>query len=164
MYKQGVAIARFDYVLMVPGDNENPGSAILPVIDAIGKADVVIPYATNTHVRPRVRRIASRGYTMLINLLFGRRLKYYNGTSIIRRADLRSISITTDSFAYQSEVLLKLLRQGKSYVEVGIQIKPPPDSNSKALKLGNLVGVVKAILHLVAEIHFRGPEKPSGGA
>jgi dolichol-phosphate mannosyltransferase len=31
VYKQGVAMASFGYILLVPGDNENPGSAILPV-------------------------------------------------------------------------------------------------------------------------------------
>jgi dolichol-phosphate mannosyltransferase len=162
VYKQGVGMARFDYVLMVPGDNENPSGAVLPVIDAIGKADMVIPYTTNTQVRPMVRRIVSRAYTMLINFLFGQRLKYYNGTFICRTADLRSITITSDSFAYQSEVLVKLLRAGKSYVEVGIQIAPPPGFSSNALKLSNLIGVVKAIFCLFGEIHFQPLRKKRG--
>ena len=157
VYKQGVALAKFDYILMVPGDNENPGNALVPVLDALGKADIVIPYTTNTGVRPWVRRACSRAYTMLINSLFGHNLRYYNGTSIYRASDLRSICIRTDSFAYQSEVLLKLLRKGKSYVEVGIQIKPPIGSTPKALRFRNLVNVLKAVLQLVVEIRFQKP-------
>jgi dolichol-phosphate mannosyltransferase len=154
VYKQGVALAKLDCILMVPGDNENPGDALVPVLDALGKADIVIPYTTNMQVRPWNRRVCSRAYTTLINLLFGHSLRYYNGTSICRTSDLRSIRIRTDSFAYQSEVLLKLLSQGRSYVEVGIQITPPVGSASKALRLRNVISVLKAVLQLFSEIRF----------
>ena len=152
VYKLGVAQAKFDYILMVPGDNEIPGTAIIPVLDALGKADIVIPYPTNACVRPWVRQVGSRGYTILINLLFGRGLRYYNGTYLCRTVDLRQIIIRTDSFAYQCEVLLKLLRNGRSYVEVPIQINPKPGAPSKALRIHNLVNIVKAICQLVVEI------------
>jgi glycosyltransferase involved in cell wall biosynthesis len=164
VYKQGVAMAKFDLILMVPGDNENPGTALAPVLDALGKADIVIPYTTNTHVRPLLRCAGSRVYTMLINVLFGHNLRYYNGTYICRASDLRSIRISTDSFAFQSEVLLKLLRNGRSYVEVGVQIKPPSGSTSKALRIRNLVNVLKAVCGLVAEIHFQKSDRLAGGA
>lgn len=162
VYKQGIAAARFDYLFLVPGDNEITGSALVRTLDAIGKADIVIPYPTNMHVRPWIRRIGSRGYTFLINLLFGRRLNYYNGTVICRTADARSIVIRTDSFAYQSEALLKLLRAGKTYVEVGIEIRPLPGRRSSALRLRNLIAVLKAVRHLVMEIH--GKQKENGSA
>jgi dolichol-phosphate mannosyltransferase len=161
VYKQGIAAARFDYLFLVPGDNEITGSALVRTLDAIGKADLVIPYPTNMHVRPWIRRIGSRAYTFLINLLFGRRLNYYNGTVICRTADARSIIIRTDSFAYQSEALLKLLRAGKTYVEVGIEIRPLPGRRSNALRLRNLIAVFKAVRHLVVEIHGKPKENGS---
>jgi len=155
VYKQGIAIAKYEYTFMVPGDNENPGTALAPVLAALGKADIIIPYTTNSHVRPLSRRIASRCYTILINRLFGHKLKYYNGTAVSRTSDLRSITINTNSFAYQSEVLLKLLKKGKTFIEVGIAIKPPAVSTSKALHLGNLISVGKAVIQLVLEIHIK---------
>ena len=153
VYKQGIVAARFEYLFLVPGDNEITDSALVRTLDAIGKADIVIPYPTNMHIRPWIRRIGSHGYTFLINLLFGRRLNYYNGTVICRTADVRTIVIRTDSFAYQSEALLKLLRAGKTYVQVGIEIRPLPGRRSNALRLRNLVAVCKAVWHLVVEIH-----------
>jgi len=155
VYKQGIALARFDYLFLVPGDNEITGSALTRTLDAVGKADVIIPYPTNMHVRPLIRRIASRGYTFLINLLFGRRIKYYNGTVVSRTAHTRSITIRTDSFAYQSEALLKLLRTGKTYTEVGIEIRQWPGRRSNALRLRNLTAVLRAVVHLIVEIHWR---------
>jgi len=156
VYKQGIQIASFNYIMMVPGDNENPGFALLPVLEAIGNADIIIPYTINAHERPVGRRIASRGFTLLMNILFGNHLKYYNGTVICSTADLRSITIKTNSFAYQSEVLLKLLKSKKSYVEIGVKIQPRPERDSKALKFGNLVNVCKAVAQLFVEIHFSG--------
>jgi glycosyltransferase involved in cell wall biosynthesis len=155
VYKQGVAMARFDYILMIPGDNENPRSATIPALDAIGKADIIIPYPTNMRVRPLLRRIGSRSFTLLINLLFLRRIKYYNGTVVSRTADLRSIHISTNSFAYQCECLLKLLKTGRTYYEVGIEIQAKPGRKSRALRLRNLIDVFRAICHLFVEVHFR---------
>jgi len=155
VYKQGIALARFDYILMIPGDNENPRSATIPALEAIGKADIIIPFPINMHVRPLGRRIGSRAFTLLINLLFLRRIKYYNGTVVSRTADLRSIPISTNSFAYQCECLLKLLKTGRSYHEVGIEIQAKPGRQSKALRLRNLIDVLTAICHLFVEVHFR---------
>lgn len=160
VYKQGIAAARFEYLFLVPGDNEITGSALVATLNAVGKADIVIPYPTNMRIRPWARRIGSLGYTLLINLLFGRRLNYYNGTVICRTADARTIVIRTDSFAYQSEALLKLLRAGKTYVEVGIEIRQWPGRRSNALRLRNLIAVCKAVGHLVVEIH--GKRKENG--
>jgi glycosyltransferase involved in cell wall biosynthesis len=161
VYKQGIAAARFDYILMVPGDNENPGHALIPVLDKVGNADIVIPYATNTNTRPLIRRIGSAAYTKLVNLLFGHRLKFYNGTVISRTADLRVITIRTNSFAYQSEALVKLLHAGKSYVEVAIEIQARPGHRSKALRFQNLINVLTALGNLMLDIHFRKQRKTS---
>jgi hypothetical protein len=157
VYKQGVALARFDYVIMVPGDNENPGWSFTPVLEAVGQADIITSYTTNLHTRPLLRRIGSHGYTLLINILFGYHLKYYNGIVLSRTADLRAIDIRTNSFAYQSEILVKLIHAGKSYHEVGIEIQSQPGHASKALSLRNLVAVVKAVAQLFVETHFRRP-------
>jgi hypothetical protein len=161
VYKQGVALARFEYVTWAPGDNENPGEALVPVFEAIGKADIVVPYPANMGVRPLSRRVISRSYTLLMNVLFGHWLPYYNGTAVCPTARLRDIEIRTSSFAYHSEILVKLLRSGCSYTTVGINIQPQPNRKSKAFHLRNVVTVVKAIVSLFFEVHFqRAPQKP----
>ncbi|MFO0652403.1 MAG: glycosyltransferase family 2 protein [Polyangiales bacterium] len=155
VYKHGIEVARFEYVIMVPGDNENPGSALQAPFDALGRADMVLPYPTNLHARPWVRRIGSVGYTAVVNLLFGGRARYYNGTVIHRLDNLRSITVRTDSFAYQTEILVKLLRRGKTFVEVGIEIEPRGGRRSQALRLKNLVAVFEALGDLWFDVHVR---------
>lgn len=155
VYKHGIALARYEYIFLVPGDNENPTSAIIPVVDLIGRADIIVPYAMNQHDRPLHRRIGSRGYTFLMNHLFGIGLKYFNGTVIHRTDLLRTIPIHTDSFGYQAEILVKTLRAGASFHEVGIRIDAKPASRkSNALTKKNLMAVGQSLGDLFLEVHL----------
>jgi dolichol-phosphate mannosyltransferase len=152
VYKAGIAQARFEYVIMVPGDNENPGSAISPALDAIGLADIVLPYPERSK-RSALRNAVSRGYVHLMNLLFGLSVRYYNGTVVHRTENVRSITIETDSFAYQTEALVKLLRQGKTFVEVPITIERASSKESKAFRPKNLYGVLASTASLALKVH-----------
>jgi glycosyltransferase involved in cell wall biosynthesis len=155
-YKRGIAAAKFDYVMMVPGDNEHQAAGMMDVLSAVGKADIVIPYVINPQIRSYFRRFISFGFTALINLLFGLRVRYYNGL-VIHRADLlRQISITTDGSAFQPEVLVKLLKRRNSYVEVGTIIDKCKAGKSKIFQPKNLLSVMRTILHLARIVYFQG--------
>lgn len=156
VYKQGIAMARMEYLLMVPGDNENPGHALQAPFDAIGRADIVLPYPQNSMVRGWARHTVSRTYVQLINLMFGLHVNYYNGTVIHRVEFLRGLEVKTNSFAYQAEILLKLLVAGKTFVEVGINIEPPkPGRVSRAFRWKNLVQVGKTMGDLFVDLRLR---------
>jgi dolichol-phosphate mannosyltransferase len=156
VYKQGIALARMDYILMVPGDNENPGHALQAPFDAIGRADIVLPYPVNSDVRGFARHTVSRIYVGLLNRLFGLRVRYYNGTVIHRTANLKGLAIETSSFAYQAEILIKLLCAGKTFVEVPIRIDPPrAGRRSRAFRWKNMVEVGRTLADLFMEIRVR---------
>jgi glycosyltransferase involved in cell wall biosynthesis len=156
VYKQGIALARMDYVLMVPGDNENPGHALQAPFDAIGRADIVLPYPVNSDVRGAARHLISRAYVGLLNRLFGLRVRYYNGTVIHRVANLKGLSIKTSSFAYQAEILIKLLCAGRTFVEVPIRIDPPKAGRrSRAFRWKNMVQVGRTLGSLFVDLRVR---------
>lgn len=156
VYKQGIALARMDYVLMVPGDNENPGHALQAPFDAIGRAEIVLPYPVNSDVRGFARHTISRIYVGLLNRLFGLHVRYYNGTVIHRTANLKGLAIKTSSFAYQAEILIKLLCAGKSFVEVPIRIDPPKGNRrSRAFRWKNMVQVGRTLGDLFLDIRVR---------
>ncbi len=148
VYKQGVQMARFEYVVMVPGDNENPASALQAPFDAVGTADIVLPYPTNVTARSPLRNALSKSYTRLLNALFGLSVPYYNGTVVHRTRNVRNVRISTDSFAYQGEALVRLLREGKTFRAVGIRIVPRAGRRSKALRPKNVAGVVLTLSRL----------------
>ena len=151
-YKAGVALARFEHVLMFPGDNEGSDEQLDAVMSRAGAADIVVNYISNPDVRSWSRRLVSRAFVRVMNGLFGLRLRYYNGTVLHRTEVVRSVAIQTDSFAYQAEALVKLLRAGHSYVEVGTRISPRVGGRTKAFRLRNFVDVGRAVLRLLADV------------
>ena len=151
-YKAGVGLARFEHVLMFPGDNEGTDEQLDALMSRAGTADIVINYISNAEVRGWRRRLVSRSFVVVVNTLFGLSLRYYNGTALHRTALIRSVTIRTDSFAYQAEALVKLLRGGHSYVEVGTPIAPRAGGRTKAFRLRNAIDVGRALCRLVVDV------------
>lgn len=147
-YKRGVKEARGTFVIMVPGDNEHPADGILSILEMRGAADLVIPYVTNTGVRPLHRRIISRAFVALMNTLFWLKVPYYNGLVIHRTQLLRSITIESDGFAFQAEAIIKLLKRGCSYVTVGTVLHAKNDKKTKAFRISNVLSVVWTLIDL----------------
>jgi dolichol-phosphate mannosyltransferase len=144
-YKRGLQDARMEYVMWVSGDNAETVENLANIASHAGEADIVIPVLLDHPNRPAIRRITSRVFTMLVNLLFGLRVRYYNGAVLHRASLIRSVDIVTDSFAYQAEALIKLLRRGHSYVEIPYYSATYDGIFSNAMRPKNLLGVVKAL-------------------
>jgi len=151
-YKRGVALAQGTYVIMIPGDNGFPVESIVEILRHAGRADIVIPIVTNSGDRTRFRAWASRGFTAMLNGMFGLDVGYYNGAVLHRTALLRTIEIRTDGFAYQAEALVKLIARGASYVHCRVPIRERTAGRSSALSLRNQVAVWRSIAHLVADV------------
>lgn len=154
-YKSGVEKATKDYVMMIPGDNEIMGESFEEMFRLLGQKDIVIPHTTNMEIRPLGRQILSRAFTGLINLISGLNIKYYNGTVIHKRSVIQAFKIDTDSFAYQAEALVRLIRSGRTYVETGMVLKERKAGRSKALRAKNVVRVLKSILKMIYEVRFK---------
>ena len=151
-YKEGVRIATGTYVIMVPGDNAHPKGSILPIIAKAGEADIIIPYVTNPATRSRRRQALSRCFTGILNLLFGMRIPYFNGTVLHKTDLLRSIDINTNGFAYQAEALVKLIKHGASFAAVGVQIDESRKKRTTAFKPKNVYRVVNTIFTLWRDV------------
>lgn len=147
-YKVGVANARLPYVIMVPGDSNHPPEGVTPILALIGQADIVVPYVSNPEVRGPKRMIISAAYTKLLNFLFRLNLPYYNGLVLHRTELLRTITIETNGYSYQSEALVKLLRRGATTVTVAVPLAHS-DPNTRAFKLKNILRVGNTIWRLI---------------
>ena len=154
-YRTGVALARYEYISMIPGDNEISVQSICDLYDAVGSADIIIPYTINTLIRPVVRRLVSRAFTTMLNLLFHLKLRYYNGPVIHKKALIQSVDLSTDSFAFQAEALITLLKKNYSYREIGMMLNIRRHGTSKAFRSKNIYGVLKTVLKLFYELQIR---------
>jgi glycosyltransferase involved in cell wall biosynthesis len=148
----GIREARSDYVGWIPGDNGFPASSLERWLAPLGQADLIQTYLLNAEVRYVGRRIISRGYTRAMNALFGFDIKYYNGIQIYRAELINSVTTHSDGFALLSEILVKLLAKGSSYIEVGINMQERVQGQSKAVRLKNILDVLKTVMRLFIEI------------
>jgi glycosyltransferase involved in cell wall biosynthesis len=154
-YQCGVRAAIYDYVGFLPADNCLPAHCIAALFDQIGNADIISHYTSNLEVRLPARRVISRIYTWLMNTLFGLHLTYFNGPTIQRREVIQNVKISTDGFAFLSEIMVRLIRSGYSYVQIGTPIRERKRGTSKAFKPKNVLSVLKTVCLLFWEVHAR---------
>ena len=155
-YKHAIFFATKDHVMWVCGDNSETVDHIVNIASHVGEADIVIPVLHAGRERPLVRRATSKAFTTLVNLMFGLNIGYYNGTVVHRTALITQVPIRTNSFAYQSEALVKMLRAGCSYVEVPYASRTYDGVFSNAMKPKNLFAVVKALCVMFVDIRVSG--------
>lgn len=154
-YRKGQKLARFEYYMYIPGDNQFPGYALSRMLEKLGQADIVIPYVTNMYIRPLTRRIISSLFTILLNILFGLKITYYNAPVIHKTRLLRGVPQKGNSgHAYQAEILVRLLRAGASFVEVGYQMYERSAGKTTAFKWKNIKRVISTLVPLFWQIQI----------
>ncbi len=151
-YQRGVREAKLNYVMMMCGDGGVPASSLPPILAKVGTADIVIPYMTNLQrIKTPLRYAISRSYTTLLNLLSGQKLHYYNGLPVHRRALLQQIEMTSSGFGFQGEILVKLLKSGCTFVQVGV-LGAETTNKTSVFRVKNLGSVSKTLLKLMREL------------
>ena len=123
------------------------------MFDQVGEADIISHYTSNLEVRLPSRRIISRIYTGLMNFLFGLRLTYFNGPTIQRREVIQNVKITTNGFAFLSEIMVRLIRSGHSYIQIGTPIRDRQHGSSSALRPKNVISVFKTVSMLFWDVN-----------
>ena len=156
-FRIGASLASKEYVGWFPGDNETLPETINNIFQQIGKVDAILPYTVNPWVRPVYRRLLSVIYTIMFNIIFGLKLKYFNGPCFFRRGLLKTITMSTDGPAYMAEILIQLIKKNNniSYVEVPMYIKARDYGRTSVLKWKNVYLLGKTILGLIHRIYFR---------
>lgn len=156
---KGIEAAKMDYIVMTPGDNEIFEESINNLFSQIGDADIVTAYPINAvEARHPLRRFLSRSYTIILNILFGLRLKYYNGPTFFKTSLLKNNLPTTFGFAYNAEIIIKLLKWRRaSYNQTPMKTKPAPLMTT-ALKTKNIISVFETVFNLFFTIHFKKPK------
>jgi len=141
-------ISNGEYYILINGDNAEPKNTILAILEHVGGADMIIPYFGNQDVRSFGRVYASKLFTFLINLISGYRINYYNGPVVHKRFNVMRWSPDTHGFAYQAEIIVKVLDEKGTYKQVKIQNIDRKEGSSKAFTLVNIFSVTHSILQI----------------
>jgi glycosyltransferase involved in cell wall biosynthesis len=153
-YRIGVELARNEYLSWVAGNNFLPAEALQRVYDRVGESDMVISYIL-CDVRRLSRRLVSRAFTFCMNVLFGVRVRYYTGPCVYKTEVARRTRARAQGSMFVAEILLRLLKSGQSYVEVGLQPLPRSTGSTKTFRLKNILDVVCSAISLFWELRVR---------
>jgi glycosyltransferase involved in cell wall biosynthesis len=150
-YRRGVEAAALDHIVMVHGDNAWGSATLREFFSRVGEADVIVGYTRDMWgTRTKTRTLISKAYTLVVNLITRRRLKYYNGLQIHTAPVLKSLKIQSSGYGFQSEVLVKSLRRTRTVVEVPMDLIEREKGESKAFRLKNVVDVFRTLKVLCA--------------
>lgn len=151
-FQVGLRHATMDYVMLLCGDGGLPARSLPKIFSEVGQADLIIPYMINLKkIKSNQRYLLSRTYVYLLNLISGFNLHYYNGLPVYRRAFFDVINIRSSGFGFQAEILVKLLKSGCSFKQVGVE-GSEETGKSDALRIRNVLSVGRTFTRLCMEV------------
>ena len=134
------------YYMTVTGDACLPPSEIKKIVNVIGKADIILtPFSDKRGI---FRKIVSKAFVFIINLITLNNLKYYNGANIYLLEDIKLCKNRGSGFGYQAELVSFQLRRGKTYIEIEIDTTLRSSGTSQSLNPRNMPSVIGSIISI----------------
>ena len=153
-FARGVKMAGKEFITVFPGDNDMSALSLKDLLEARGSADLVISYMQKNNKRSFFRRCVSKTFVLIMNLLFGLGLKYYNGSFICRTSLLKAIPIKSTGLAALAECIVRLLKRGVTWRAIYFEHTGRRHEKSKAFNLKSVNAVSKTIWILWRDIYF----------
>jgi len=147
-YAEAAFRCRGKYYRMICGDNVESKEALVTIFRRVGEADMIIPYPADTTFRGPFRRGVSRSFTLLVNLLSGYRIRYYNGLAVHFRYNVMRWHSNSHGFGFQADLITRLLDLKATYVEVPVYPNERAGGETKAFKFRNLCSVGHTLLEI----------------
>jgi len=148
-FRTGISEAKFDYLILLPGDGAYDAQGLVTLIQAAGSVDLVVGYRTNQlAAREPARVLVSRIFQWSMMLVSGQRLRDFHAACVYPVEKLRKLTIISANYTYQVETLTKLLRQKVTFVERPVLLNPNKLGGSRAVRLSTLLDFAKIVLHL----------------
>lgn len=156
--KRGFAAATGDWVFFTDGDGQFDLAQLPTVMALIGPDRVVAAF--RIHRRdPPLRRLMGRGWTWLVNIVFGLRVRDVDcAFKVFPREFLRSIELRSGGALISAELLARASYRGLKIVQVGVHHQARTAGRSSG-------GSPRVILRAVAELlSLRGQIRREAGA
>lgn len=149
-YIDAAFLAKGRYYRLCCGDDPEPKEVLVNVFRHIGKADMVIPYQIQSKVEGKspFRKLLSKTFTNLVNLISGYRIEYYNGLAIHLRHNVMRYHPSSYGFGFQADMITRLLDEGATYMQVPSTSIDRKGDSSTALKTRNILSVGHTLLEL----------------
>ncbi len=159
--RKGFDLASQDYVTWCAGDNPMFQESLSEMFSKTGQADVISSYVANPEFRSPTRRFVSATYVAIMNILFGLKLRYYNGFAIYRTDLVKKFRTSTQGFSFLAELLILLVKSDHSYIEVPTHHRLRSHGKSNAFNLRNFLDIQKTLVRLIAVVYFKAGHMPA---
>lgn len=146
-FNDGLTLASKKFVTGFPADNDMYRETFRDIVRA-RKGGVLVSTYMSRDSRPYMRRIATRGFTIVMNFIFGLKLKYYNGYFICPLKLVKPLTLESKGFTYFAELKIKLIKNGVKYIEISYICAPRRHGTSKALSAKSIFQALHAIISL----------------
>jgi glycosyltransferase involved in cell wall biosynthesis len=133
-FKQALKIARGRYFRMVCGDDIDFVKTHKLVLKNIDKFDIINPTYEYVEGKSISRMALSVLFTFIVNTIFGKKLKYYNGTVAYKTNKLKKIRDINSGFGFQAHITCQLLMNNCTIKELLCNAKHREKSNAISLK------------------------------
>ncbi len=140
--------ARGKHYMLINGDNAEPTDTIRAILMKINNADMIIPYFAKLDKRSIVRKSTSNTFTFLVNFISGFKIPYYNGPVLHKTYNVMRWSPDTHGYAYQAEIITRILIEGGNFESVKINNNPRSEGKSKAFSFQNILSVMHSLLQI----------------
>lgn len=147
----GLSHAQGEYILIQDADLEYDPADYPRLFEAIkdDKADIVLGARFQKGYHGLfIHRLGNRFLTGLINLLFGCRLNDYSTCyKILRKSTAESLSLKTNDFSIDVEIVTKSLKRGLRIVQVPVSYNPRTYGQGKKIRWNDgihaLISIIK---------------------
>ena len=92
-----------------------------------------------------LRKILSKIFIVIINLITINNLKYYNASNIHLLENVSLFSGKQHGFGQQAEFITSQIRAKKTYIEIEVKPYLKTSEKSESLKLHNIVSAIRSI-------------------
>lgn len=138
-FLKGIEFSTKKFLMFVPSGDVIDSSQIIKIINVIDKNDmVIVNYSNQLESREISRVIISKIFTLAVNIFFINNIKYFNGTNVYKTEILRKIDIFSNSFIFQSELVLKMIRSTNKYRNCSVTLKNIKKKNSSFFFTNNI--------------------------
>ena len=151
-YKEALHQTDKDYFMFLGGYDVHDDESLNSLFDTMGQADMTLFYFKNPEVRSLGRRIMSRAFTIMMNVITGLSHKYYNGMLLCRTRCLKKIKLRSNRYTFQAEAISKLqLHHNCSSVSLGFSVNERA-TKSTAFRVRTFVNVGKFFILLIYDL------------
>ncbi|NOQ97549.1 MAG: glycosyltransferase, partial [Calditrichae bacterium] len=118
--KAGFSAAQYDLIFFTDGDYQFDMNDLYHALSLIEGNDIVVGYRQNRK-DPQYRIWLSKGYNLLVRILFGLKLKDIDCSfKLFKRTALKKITIESNGYFIDTEIMVKAKKQGLIIHEFGV--------------------------------------------